>query len=74
MESNMNEFYGKGIDFQNGETGMTDYQFKCYLNLRDKCEALKQEKLRVLIMETLRRSRDLPEAITKVEALLDAQA
>lgn len=31
------------VDYENGETPMTDYQFKRYEEYRDKCEALEKQ-------------------------------
>ena len=34
---------GKSVDYSEGESSMTDYQFKAYIELRDKYDALLQE-------------------------------
>ena len=35
------------VDYAKGETPMTDYQFRQYEAIRDKCEALEQENIQL---------------------------
>jgi len=72
----------EGSTGRSNEEGMTDYQFQSYVRLRDDCEAmrverealareLERERFRKSLMEAMKGSRDLPEAIAKAETLMN---
>ena len=43
---------GKSVDTVRGEASMTDYQFKAYIDLRDKYDAVVQELNQLRVEET----------------------
>ena len=55
------------------EGGMTDLQFQGYKDERNRREALERKLLRMSLLEILKSSSDLPEAIAKAETLLGSQ-